>query len=265
MDPSLAPMDPAAPNRLRALLRRGRSLVRRISSAPGAAPVILLYHRIAEPRSDPWGLCVSPERFRAQLAMLVAERRVLPLDELVSRLAAGDAPRFATAITFDDGYADNLEAAAPLLEEAGLPATLFVTSGAIGSGEPFMWDEPIAEALPMDAVQLREAARAFAIGAHARDHVHLTRLEPGARFEQIAGSRADLAAVLGMPPTGFAYPHGDFDGATARRVAEAGFEWAVAVENRAVPRRYDRFALPRLTVGDWSAARLRRAIRDAGG
>ena len=146
-----------------------------------------------------------------------------------------------------------------------MPATLFVTSGAIGTGKPFTWDDPDADARPMDRAQLRQATQVFAIGAHARDHVHLTRFEPAARAQQIAGSRADLAALLGASPTGFAYPHGDFDTDIARRVAEAGFEWAVAVENRAVPRRFDRYALPRLTVGDWTAERLRREIRNAGG
>ena len=48
-------------------------------------------------------------------------------------------------------------------------------------------------------------------------------------------------------------------------VQEAGFGWAVAVANRAVPERADRYALPRLTVGDWSAKRLRGEIRAAGG
>ena len=93
MDRRVAPTGTAPTSGLRALLRRARSLLRRIASVPGATPVILLYHRIAEPRCDPWGLCVSRERFRAQLAMLAAERRVLPLDELVSRLAAGEVPR----------------------------------------------------------------------------------------------------------------------------------------------------------------------------
>lgn len=228
--------------------------------------MILLYHRVAEAAFDPWGLCVPADRFREHLAMLAAERCVLPLDDLVSRLANGDTRRFATAITFDDGYADNLAVAAPLLAEAGLHATLFVTTGAVGA-ETFAWDESNTAARPMDAEQLRRAAQVFAIGAHARDrdHVHLTRINPGAGTAQITGSRADLIDLLGEAPAGFAYPHGDFDAATARMAAEAGFDWAVAVENRAVPRRFDRYALPRLTVGNWSAERLRREIRDAGG
>lgn len=208
---------------------------------------------------------MSPERFRDHLAMLSAERRVLALEDLPGLIESGSTPRFATAITFDDGYLDNLAAAAPLLEQVGLPATLFVTTGAIGSGKPFPWDEAGTGALPMDAEQLRQAARVFAIGAHARDHLHLTGLDPAAQAAQIAESRDDLAAMLGAAPAGFAYPHGAYDAATPRLVAEAGFKWAVAVKNRAVPRRFDRYALPRLTVGDWSAERLRREIRDAGG
>lgn len=125
-------------------------LVARLRSAPGAArrrirpvhpgPAILLYHRIAVRPVDPWGLCVSPDRFAAHLAHLRATRLPLPLPELVDRLATGTLPPQAVAVTFDDGYLDNARTAAPLLVDAGIPATFFLTTGAVGSGQPFWWD-----------------------------------------------------------------------------------------------------------------------------
>lgn len=250
---------------LRKVARRARSLWRRVAHPPGTAPVILLYHRIADAASDPWNLCVAPDRFRDHLAMLREERCVLPLADLVAQIEQRASPPFATAITFDDGFIDNLDTAAPMLAEAGLPATLFATVGNVASQERFAWDETEGAARPMTEAQLQQAAQVFAIGAHARDHVPLTGIEPHARTAQIAGSRRDLARILGSPPAGFAYPHGDYDAAVRQQVVEAGFAWAMAVHNRAVFPRFDRFALPRLTVGDWSAARLRREIRDAGG
>ena len=108
---------------------------------PGGRPAILMYHRIATPSYDPWGLCVSPERFREQLPTLARERVVLSMDALAAALETGSAPRFATALTFDDGYADNFTIAKPMLEEIGLPATIFLTTGALGSARPFWWDE----------------------------------------------------------------------------------------------------------------------------
>lgn len=101
---------------------------------------ILMYHRVAAEDCDPWDLCVSPERFEDQLRCLARDYRVVALTELLAehlnrRLSDG-----TVAITFDDGYADNLHAAAPLLVRHGLPATFFVTSGAIGSPREFWWD-----------------------------------------------------------------------------------------------------------------------------
>lgn len=115
-------------------LRRRCSLL--LDRMRGGA-LVLMYHRVGDPADDPFGLCVRPDRFRAQLDVL-RSRRVLPLDELVAAASRGDAAD-GIAITFDDGYADNLHRAVPLLRAAGMPATIFVSTGAIGSAS-FWWD-----------------------------------------------------------------------------------------------------------------------------
>jgi peptidoglycan/xylan/chitin deacetylase (PgdA/CDA1 family) len=103
--------------------------------------LILMYHRINKADSDPWGLCVRPERFAEHLEILRQEAVPLPLPELVRAHREGVLPRGAIAVTFDDGYADNLSNATPLLERFHIPATVFVTSGYIGSEREFWWDE----------------------------------------------------------------------------------------------------------------------------
>lgn len=120
-----------------------RRLVRRIRRwfRSRGGPAILMYHRIATPAVDPWDLAVSPEHFAEQLESLRAHRTTLSLDSLVARLQSGDLPRNAVALTFDDGYVDNLVQAKPILEAAGIFATVFLTTGLIGSGEEFWWDE----------------------------------------------------------------------------------------------------------------------------
>lgn len=105
------------------------------------APVILMYHRVAAPRCDPWGLSVTPEQFRDQLRALRESRAILSLDDLVAGLEAGSLPPRATALTFDDGYADNVLVAKPMLEELQIKATFFVATGPIVSSGPFWWDE----------------------------------------------------------------------------------------------------------------------------
>ena len=84
-------------------------------AAPQPQPVILLYHRIGRPELDPWGLSVSPENFVQQMAYLRQFRRPMALDGFVDGLCQGQLPANAVAVTFDDGYVDNLTVAKPIL------------------------------------------------------------------------------------------------------------------------------------------------------
>lgn len=103
--------------------------------------LILLYHRVAGSRFDPMLLDVTPERFDRHLRILRAESALMPLDEFERRRRSGTLPRRAVAITFDDGYADNLHAAAPILGRYDVPATVFVTTGMVGASGEFWWDD----------------------------------------------------------------------------------------------------------------------------
>jgi peptidoglycan/xylan/chitin deacetylase (PgdA/CDA1 family) len=103
--------------------------------------VILMYHRVAEVPCDPWDLCVTPPRFADQLDVLRRQCDVVSLADLLEvRRARRIGGRFA-AVTFDDGYGDNLDAARPLLEGRSCPATFFLTSGALGGPHEFWWDQ----------------------------------------------------------------------------------------------------------------------------
>jgi peptidoglycan/xylan/chitin deacetylase (PgdA/CDA1 family) len=104
-------------------------------------PVILMYHRVAVVRHDPWGLAVHPERFEEQIAYVKHHRTPMSMDELVDRLRNKTLPADAVAVTFDDGYRDNLVNAKPVLARHGVPATLFLATGFINQNTPFWWDE----------------------------------------------------------------------------------------------------------------------------
>jgi peptidoglycan/xylan/chitin deacetylase (PgdA/CDA1 family) len=132
--------------------------------------LILTYHRIAERgSSDHWRLCVSPEHFAQQLDVLRRAATVVPLGELASALRTRRA-RPVVALTFDDGYVDNLTAALPLLQERGFPATVFVTTAYVGSGRPFWWDSLAGVILDggslPPSIQLREGHHSFVWNAH---------------------------------------------------------------------------------------------------
>lgn len=95
-----------------------------------------MYHRVAEPERDPWDMCVSPANFGEHLQVL-QRHNCVPLEQL--QAVKGVPTRIA--VTFDDGYSDNLYAALPALEHFGIPATFFITTGDIGNGREFWWDE----------------------------------------------------------------------------------------------------------------------------
>lgn len=130
-------MIPPGP-RLRDAAARLRALGRPTGDTLAA---ILLYHRIAEPEDDPFRLCVSPEHFEDQLERVRATYRVATLEEVVAGLdqPPGQAP--CVAVTFDDGYLDNLEVAEPIASRLDVPLTLFVTVQPVLSGTRFWWDE----------------------------------------------------------------------------------------------------------------------------
>jgi peptidoglycan/xylan/chitin deacetylase (PgdA/CDA1 family) len=100
-----------------------------------------MYHRVAALDSDPYLLCVSPTRFAEHVELLKTRWSPLPLGEAVARMKANRLPHRAVAVTFDDGYADNLLNAEPVLRRHGVPATVFVTSGYVGGAREFWWDE----------------------------------------------------------------------------------------------------------------------------
>ena len=104
-------------------------------------------------------MTVSPERFETQMDVLSSSFRPMPLGELVAARADG-LPPGAVAVSFDDGYADNLRAV-PSLERHGVPATVFVATGFVGGARPFWWEELLALAPDGELDRLQEKLRAL--------------------------------------------------------------------------------------------------------
>jgi peptidoglycan/xylan/chitin deacetylase (PgdA/CDA1 family) len=98
--------------------------------------LILIYHRVASLPSDPQLLAVSPPHFRDHLGFLKDNFAIARFEDDWSRV---DKP--AVVVTFDDGYADNVLQALPIVEEVGVPVTFFVSTGNVGTTREFWWDE----------------------------------------------------------------------------------------------------------------------------
>jgi peptidoglycan/xylan/chitin deacetylase (PgdA/CDA1 family) len=152
-------------------LTKVKRLSKRVVKRFGRRALILMYHRVAAKDLDPWSLCVTPAHFAEQLEVLRQHTQPIGLGALAQAHRAGRLPDGAAAVTFDDGYANNLHQAKPLLERHAQPATVFVTTGYVGRGREFWWDEldrivltpgPLPELLRLD---LGDAIRTWELRA----------------------------------------------------------------------------------------------------
>ena len=179
---------------------------------------------------------------------------VITLDRLLLRLARGYARREpALAITFDDGYADNAEIAAPILDRLGLNATFFVSTGAIGARNPFAWDRALPTPPPlMTWPQVRELHRAgFAIGSHTVSHPRLSQTRGAALEAELVDSRSRLESEVGEPVRDFAFPFGqpgDCDETAREAVRRAGYRCCLACAGGLIQPGESPFRLRRICV-----------------
>lgn len=122
-------------------LSRARLLTRRVRQWGLPRALILLYHRVSDLPTDPHSLAVTSRHFQEHLDVLCARTRPMRLSELIRGMADGTLPDRAAAVTFDDGYSDNLTVARPLLQRYDVPATVFVATGYLNGQREFWWDE----------------------------------------------------------------------------------------------------------------------------
>jgi peptidoglycan/xylan/chitin deacetylase (PgdA/CDA1 family) len=104
----------------------------------GARGVVLLYHRVND-APDAYGLGVPPAIFESQLQWLQSECRIVALEELLGT-PPEQLPARAVAVTFDDGYEDNLRGAVPILQRLNAPATFFLTTRWLEEHGEYWWD-----------------------------------------------------------------------------------------------------------------------------
>jgi len=208
---------------------------------------ILMYHRVADaPQgAEGAGLVVSPAELTAQAKWLAARGwRGVALRELAAALA-GDTrlPSRSIVFTFDDGAQDVLDNALPILKQYAWSATLFVSSSLAGKR-----GEHGAELADWPALRLA-AQQGFEIGSHGAGHRRLAGLSDGELEREVAGSRAEIAARLGMmPPETFAYPYGSLDPRALAAVERAGYLAAVTTEGGVLHAPAQRCQLRRVAV-----------------
>lgn len=106
---------------------------------------ILIFHRVLSHPDPLFPGEQDVRRFNEVLSWVARWFQVIPLDDAVSRLGIGNLPARAAAITFDDGYADNVTNALPILQRHGLVATFFVATSFLDGGR--MWNDSVIESV----------------------------------------------------------------------------------------------------------------------
>jgi len=212
---------------------------------------VLLYHRVGPPQPGTFAeLTLPPAQFERQMHWLAKHGYTgIRLADWPAWCRQGKSlPPKPVLVTFDDAYADVAKHALPLLRRLGFGATVFVVTGRVG--ETNTWDagQTSAPLSLMTADDIREwAARGIDFGAHSRSHRDLRLLPTDDLVDEVAGSREDLARILGRPPVCFAYPYGEWDEAV-REVVRGRFDLAFTCEEGMNPLRTDPLLVRRTMV-----------------
>lgn len=196
----------------------GSNIDSSLSTTPNAA--ILLYHHVSS--STPASTSISPEAFKSHMEYLDAHHTVVSLQDVVSAIQHNTTlPENAVAITFDDGYANILDNAHPILADLGFPYTVFINPDEIGVGpKQLTWEQVIA--MHNDGVVFAN---------HTLDHLHMLN------GEQAMGERAWLEKVwqnvesaekkiedkLDISLKYLAYPFGEYNTALANKLKAEGY------------------------------------------
>lgn len=174
--------------------------------------------------------------------------------------------RGLVGLTFDDGYADFLDEALPVLRKHGFRATVYVLPGRPGGVNE--WD-PLGPRKPLlthEGVR-RVAAAGMEVGSHGLYHRDLTGLSDEELRRETRDSRELIGDLTGSLPEGFCYPYGILDRRVTQAARSAGYGHACALTPGPL---LSRFALPRTHISQadrgvrlW-AKDLRHGLRQVG-
>ncbi|HXK23404.1 MAG TPA: polysaccharide deacetylase family protein [Myxococcota bacterium] len=217
--------------------------------------VIVAFHRVND-RTAGDALTRSRRDYERFCRFFRTHFDVVALSEIVSRLERDESVEGLLAITHDDGYLDNYEHAAPILQKLGLPATFFVTTRFLGSDTVPVWDEHLQQRLAwMTWDHLHELSSAgIDIGSHTCSHADLGRVTGEEAQRELTESRRELERELGRTVDLFAYPFGGAKNMlpeNVKCVRQAGYRCCLSCYGGLAPDGTDPFELPRVPISMW--------------
>lgn len=227
------------------------------TSEPATRLPILMYHRVAPAgaaATAPWR--ISPGAFEDHLRLLRESGCTsVTLDQWQRwKERSEPIPAGAVIITFDDGYADFMDLAWPLLRKYGFTATMYAVTGEIAGSNT--WDHRFGEQLPLlgwkDLRTLHD--HGIQIGAHTVSHPMLAQIPVERAIREMLDSKRMLERRLDAEVTTVAYPHGDCSPRVFAAARVCGFRYGVTCVERFADRGDAPLALPRFDVGGTESA-----------
>jgi peptidoglycan/xylan/chitin deacetylase (PgdA/CDA1 family) len=195
--------------------------------------IVLCYHAVS--KDWPSALAVSPDDLKRQ-AQWFLRRGFRPMTFSEALTRSDSEPAFV--VSFDDAYRSVLTAGSPVLQELGVPGTVFVPTRADQSGirhwegidewSDSEWRAELRGTTWQELAQLRDSG--WEIGSHTRSHPDLRTLDDEALRDELEGSKLDCEENLGMECTSLAYPYGHVDQRVARAAHLAGYKAAAALD-----------------------------------
>lgn len=215
----------------------------------GNRDAVLLYHSVGGIAGAEYDWNLTEQQFQKQMRLVSNQFEPVPLSELTEP----DPDRKRVAVTFDDGFRNFAETAAPILKAFQVPATVFVCPAFIG-------DENIeqirdrhnlgqdAKNIVMTESQIEEIAHddLFTLGNHTTNHLNLSEVNDQATIvEEIVGGKQSLESRFGVTVDQFSYPYGKVD-ARAATVIEKSHEIIVTSEPSLLDTPLDLYEIPRI-------------------
>lgn len=175
-----------------------RFFASRLSPAgPEARLSILIFHRVLAETDPLFPSEPTLETFESQMGWLKSVFNIVPFPEAIARLKSGTLPARAACITFDDGYADNVTHALPILQKHGLHATFFIATSYLNGGR--MFNDTVIESIrhcPLDTLDLSSLDLGIhELGSHAAKAQAIGKILPQVKYLPL-DARADIVGRI---------------------------------------------------------------------
>jgi peptidoglycan/xylan/chitin deacetylase (PgdA/CDA1 family) len=206
-----------------------------------SSAVILVYHRFGEGQFP--STSIRMEQFKSHVLELRRKRyNILPITEIIQKINNREKlPDFTIGISIDDAYSSVYEKAWPLLREANIPFTLFISTDVVDrQATGYMsWD------------QIRELkSSGVTIGSQTKSHKHLPLISIEDAKQEIDKANVRIKKEIGLRPDLFAYPYGEYNSSVRELIIDRGFKAAFTQSSGALHSYSDKFSLPRFALNE---------------